>query len=133
VNDMTYLNAVDSTCRTISEAPGPDVEPVHLGLELVLHGWSTFTAGVTGPTAWDLLGVAVLEVAALCHCRDPIVIVLDTRAREAERAWLATTRLLAAIADHVDEHFFDELVPGVPRWEWRRAAVVLRSALGSVS
>src|SRR5687767_2932553 len=130
---MTYVEAADQATRTIRETRAPDVDTVHVALELVLHGWSSFTADVTEPTPWDLLGVAVQEVAALFHRRDPIVILLDTHADEAERAWPTTTRLVAAIANHLDEHFFDDLVSGVPRWEWRRAAAVLRSALGAVS
>jgi hypothetical protein len=130
---MTYVAAANAASESIRDSQVPDVETIHVALELVLHGWSRFAADAVGPTDWDLLGIAVQEVAALFHRRDPIVILLDTQAGEARAAWPATARLVAIIAKHLDEHFHDGPVPGVPSPEWRRAAAVLRSTLGTVS
>jgi hypothetical protein len=132
VTDMTYVQAAETATHTIVSAHAADVETVHVALELALHGWAWFATDTTGPIRWDLLGTAVQQVAASFHYRDPIVILVQADADEPERAWHATTRLVAAVAEHIGNYFTGDTLPPLQRRHWRESAAVLRTALGAV-
>jgi hypothetical protein len=133
VNHMTYIDTAIAVTRTLAIAHTSEADTVHVALELVLHGWERFATDDTGPTRWDLIGTAVLQVAANFHYRDPVVVVVQTDTEDPDRAWLATTRLVSAIADHVDHHFAEHVVPPLRRHHWRDSAATLRTALDGVS
>jgi hypothetical protein len=133
VTDMTYLHAAETATHTIISAHAADVETVHVAMELALHGWTRFATDATGPIRWDLLGTAVQQVAASFHYRDPVVILVQTDADEPERAWHATTQLVSAVAEHLDNYFTGQTLPPLPRRHWQESAGVLRTALGALS
>ena len=129
---MSYIDAAEAATEAITNAHIPEVDTVHVALELVLHGWAKFATDDSGPLGWDQLGAAVQQVAANFHYRDPVVVEVQTGTDDPDRAWIATTRLVSVIADHLEDQFADDVLPPLRRGHWREAVAVLRTARGAV-
>ena len=126
---MSYTDAVAAAIHELRTAQDPHARSVHVGLELVLYGWATYTRDQDLAPDWDLLGNAAQSIAAHFHNQPPILITLDECPVGPTEAWAATTRLATAIAEHLDRCAQADTVPSGTRWRWAAAAATLRTVL----